>query len=472
MKPTLNDKLIAYLALLSGLCISGIAEYYSIMGLIAIYPAMIVPVVIMGGVIGLGKISGLIWLKQNWEWSPGFIKAYLVPCIAVMMFITSVGCFGFLSKAHSDQSLVSGDVQSKLAIYDEKIKTEKESIDANRKILKQLDEGVDQVMARSSTEGSAEKAMSIRKTQQKDRSRISQEITESQKRIAQLNDERAPAAAEVRKVDAEVGPIKYIAAFIYGSNPDAGLLEKAVSWVSVLIVIVLDPMALVMLLASQYSFQHIREIEERQEAKEMPIAEVDTDTREKSTPEEALESLVIKGILEKGVVNFDPNDNMPLAGDTDLKHTSEITTNTIHYEFIEEDFEEDFLVENYSYAPSPLESTATKLEPIFTEDTTNFNERPGDYVTADINETPNYEGVKNIETGEWEQTGPNFDDSFERSEYVVVDGQRMHKRAAKALGHYVQNEEQSENTNWNRVISEAEYREKVNDNKNNPYNAA
>jgi hypothetical protein len=467
MKPTLNDKLIAYLALISGLSISCIAEYYSIMGLIAIYPAMLLPVVIMGGVIGLGKISGLIWLKQNWEWSPRFIKAYLVPCIAVMMFITSVGCFGFLSKAHSDQTLVSGDVQAKIAIYDEKIKVEKENIDANRKILGQLDAAVDQVMARSEDEKGADKAVAIRKAQQKDRSRLSQEITESQKRIASLNEERAPVAAEVRKVDAEVGPIKYIAAFIYGSNPDSNLLEKAVSWVSILIVIVLDPMALVMLLASQYSFQHIREMGEQEDSPIIP--EIDSHVGEKPVaeemvPEEAVESLEAKRILEKGVTNFDPNHNMPLAEDMDIEPApievaTTTSTATIQYQFLEDindevyypERKEDFLVENIK-----------------------------------VDDSPNFEGVRDRETGEWIQTGPDlgrneitvdWENIPNDQEYIRIDGQNMHVSAAKLvykqtpkLTGYVQNEEQGGDTKWAKVISEAEYREKINANKDNPNN--
>jgi hypothetical protein len=268
MKPTLTDKLIAYLTLLSGLAISGVAEYYSIMGLIAIYPAALTPIVIMGIVLGLGKISGTVWLKQNWEWSPNFLKAYVLPAILVLMMITSLGVFGFLSKAHSDQSLVSGDVQSKVAVYDEKIKTEKENIEANRKALKQMDEGVDSVLGRSTSEQGADKAMALRRAQQKERSRLQNEISQSQKSISELNDARAPIAAEVRTVEAEVGPIKYIAHLFYGENPDANVLEKSVIWVTVLIVVVLDPLAVVLLLASQYSFQQFREFEEDQKVKD------------------------------------------------------------------------------------------------------------------------------------------------------------------------------------------------------------
>jgi hypothetical protein len=125
-----------------------------------------------------------------------------------------------------------------------------------------MDEAVDQVMARSTSEEGAGRSSSLRKSQQKERVRIAQDITAAQQKIATLTEERAPIAAEVRKVEAEVGPIKYIASLIYGDNPDSNLLERAVTWVTILIVIILDPLAIVLLLASQYSFQRFRLLEE------------------------------------------------------------------------------------------------------------------------------------------------------------------------------------------------------------------
>jgi hypothetical protein len=175
------------------------------------------------------------------------------------MLITSMGIFGFLSKAHSDQSLVGGDVQAKIAVYDEKIKTAKDNIDANRKALKQMDEAVDQVMARSSSETGADKAVGLRRSQQKERARLQSEIQTEQKTISSLSEERAPIAAEVRKVEAEVGRIKYIAKLIYGDNPDANLLEKAVTWVIIIIVAVFDPLAIMMLLAATESMKWERQ---------------------------------------------------------------------------------------------------------------------------------------------------------------------------------------------------------------------
>jgi hypothetical protein len=222
-----------------------------------------------------------VWLKQNWTRAPYFIRAYLLAAIAILMLITSMGIFGFLSKAHSDQSLVSGDVQSRIAIYDEKIRTAKDNIDANRKALRQMDEAVDQVMGRSQDEKGADKAVAIRRAQQKERVRLQSEIAAEQKTITALSEERAPIAAEVRKVEAEVGPIKYIANFIYGDNPDANILEKAVTWVIIIIVVVFDPLAVILLLASQYSFQWFRKQEE-----ETPEIAATEPTPEEPEPEE------------------------------------------------------------------------------------------------------------------------------------------------------------------------------------------
>ena len=259
-----SDKFIAWSALLSGLTVSAVAIYYSVAGLVAIFSAAVIPIIVMGVALEVSKLAGTVWLKQNWSRAPYFIRAYLLAAIAILMLITSMGIFGFLSKAHSDQSLVSGDVQSRIAVYDEKIKTAKDNIDANRKALKQMDEAVDQVMGRSQDEKGADKAVAIRRGQQKERARLQSEITAEQKIISQLSEERAPIAAEVRKVEAEVGPIKYIANFIYGDNPDANILEKAVTWVIIIIVVVFDPLAVILLLASQYSFQWFRKQEEDQ----------------------------------------------------------------------------------------------------------------------------------------------------------------------------------------------------------------
>jgi hypothetical protein len=251
--------ILAWLLLVTGLTISAVAIYYSVIGLAAIFAAATIPIYIMGGSLEVAKIVCASWLKANWSRVPLLMKWYMTTAVVVLMIITSMGIFGFLSKAHSDQNLVSGEVLSKISLYDEKIKTARENIDANRKALKQMDEAVDQVMARSSSETGADKAVRLRRSQFRERARLQSEIQAEQKAIVALNEERAPIAAQVRQVEAKVGPVKYIAALIYGDNPDANILEKAVTWVIIVIVSVFDPLAIIMLLAAQMTFQWLRE---------------------------------------------------------------------------------------------------------------------------------------------------------------------------------------------------------------------
>lgn len=280
MKINLSDKLIAWLALLSGLSISAVAIYYSVAGLMAIFAAAVIPIMIMGVVLEIGKLSATVWLKQNWQRAPRFLKTYLLLAILALMLLTSMGIFGYLSKAHLDQAVPTGDVAAKVALLDEKIKTERDNIEASRKALAQMDSQVDQLLGRSDTERGAERAVQIRRQQQAERGRLQKDIADAQARIAKLNEERAPIASELRKVEAEVGPIKYIAALIYGDNPDADLLERAVRWVIIVIVLVFDPLAVILLLASQYSFSWFRQQKEeypeekqQQQESEPPLQE-------------------------------------------------------------------------------------------------------------------------------------------------------------------------------------------------------
>ena len=270
---------LSLITLAVALSLSVIAAYYSIAGLTAIFAAAVIPIMIMGSILEVAKVVVTIWLHEYWHRARWLMKLYLVPAVIMLMVITSMGIFGFLSKAHSDQSLVSGDVQAKIAVYDEKIRTDKENIDVNRRALKQMDEAVDQVMGRSSDEKGADKAVAVRRGQQKERQRLLAEIAESQKRIATLNEERAPIAAEVRKVEAEVGPIKYIAALIYGDNPDTNVLERAVRWVIILLVCVFDPLAIMMLLAATESLKWARE------KVEDPIEDISEDGYKTPLPE-------------------------------------------------------------------------------------------------------------------------------------------------------------------------------------------
>lgn len=273
--------LFGYTMLLIAITISAIAAWYSIAGLTAIFAAAVIPVIIMGGALEAGKIIATVFLHNQWKRISWLYKTYLIPAIVFLMLLTSMGIFGFLSKAHSDQSLVSGDASSKVAIYDEKIIAERDNITAAKKALEQMNSQVDQMMGRTDSDKGAERAVQIRRNQAKERNNLQAEITKSQKVIQQLQEQRAPLAAELRKVEAEVGPIKYIAAFIYGDNPDQNVLEKAVRWVIILIVIVFDPLALCLILASNKQLEWARE--DRKAKHRQNITEAEQEIKEVST---------------------------------------------------------------------------------------------------------------------------------------------------------------------------------------------
>jgi hypothetical protein len=273
MKTDLSDKLIAYLTLISGLVVSAVAVWYSVAGLVSIFAASAFAIIVMGVALETSKLVATIWLKWNWHRAPQLIKIYLISAIVILMLITSMGIFGYLSKAHLDQNIVSGDVQSKIALFDEKIKIERENIANAQAVIKQMDAAVNGVMATGDQEiklrdgttrirSAAERSLQIRRSQAKDRQGLIKQIEVSQTKIVQLQEESSPIRAEMRQVEAEVGPIKYIAKLIYADDPDQNLLEKAVTWVIIIIVLVFDPLAVVLLLASQYSFQWLRQQDE------------------------------------------------------------------------------------------------------------------------------------------------------------------------------------------------------------------
>lgn len=245
------------------LTISAVAAYYSIAGLCAIFAAAVYPIIIMGAALELGKITATVWLHKYWHKANIQFKLYLIPAIVVLMIITSMGIFGFLSKAHMDQSVTVGDSSAQVQILDEKIKTEQDNIASAKRALGQMDSQVDQMLSRTADDKGTNRAVQIRKNQAGERKSLQNEITTAQKHIAELQNERAPLAAQSRKIEAEVGPIKYIAALIYGDNPDANTLERAVRWVIILLVFVFDPLALILILAAEQTIMWAREEKEK-----------------------------------------------------------------------------------------------------------------------------------------------------------------------------------------------------------------
>lgn len=238
--------MIAYLMLLTALLLSGVAAYYSIIGLTAIFAGAFWPVVIMGSTLEFAKVVTTSWLYRNWNNIPATIKYYLAVAVIILMFITSMGIFGYLSKAHIDQtSSVSGS-SIELQVIEEQIESEKRRIENAQRSLTALDRLVDQ------TDPVA--AIKLRSSQTRERTSLNNVIQSSSNVIKDLNTQAAPLRKELKQIAAEVGPLKYIADLLY-NDASEDTLEKAVRAVIIIIVLVFDPLALAMLVAANISFK-------------------------------------------------------------------------------------------------------------------------------------------------------------------------------------------------------------------------
>jgi hypothetical protein len=233
----------------SAFAISSVAAYYSVAGLVAIFSGEPIAAIIMGIALEIAKLVAASWIYRNWQTTARLLKYYFTIAVLILSLITSMGIFGYLSKSHLEHSVVSGGVSSQVQILDDKILTEKENITAARKALRQLDESVDQTMARSTDEKGAERAAALRRSQQKERRTILASIDDSQKTIEKLNVEKAPIAGDLRKIEAEVGPIKYVAELIYDDS-SVEVIDKAVRLIIILIICVFDPLAILLLIAA------------------------------------------------------------------------------------------------------------------------------------------------------------------------------------------------------------------------------
>ena len=357
--------LLAFLTLLTGLAISAVAIYYSVLGLASIFAAAVIPIVVMGTILELSKLVAAWWLKVNWHRAPFFLKSYMLVAVLVLMLITSMGIFGFLSRAHSDQAIPTGDIASQVAIFDEKIKTQRDNIEAARKALAQMDAQVDARLARSEDDRGAERAVQIRRAQARERTALQNEIAKAQAEIAVINEQKAPIASQLRTIEAEVGPIKYIAKLIYGDNPDANILEKAVTWVIIIIVFVFDPLAVLLLLSSQLSFQWYRQ--EKEQENSVP----------KEDTEQDVEDFFQRGkLVARGL---DADEEARLADEANAK-IAEIERETPEVILPEEKLVEPKIEEKVETVTEPITEPVVEVVELVVEDDTEIIE------AAELNE--------------------------------------------------------------------------------------
>jgi len=244
--------MINYLALLSAISISAVAAYYSIVGLVAIFSAQAMPIIVMGTTLEIGKLVAASWVFNNWKTCPVIIRSYLVIAVVVLMFITSMGIFGFLSKAHLDQTTTADTasieierIETFLNIEKRRIKNAQQNLDNLEALVLKLD---------------ASDAAYTRRIQRKERAAIEEEIKQASQKVIEYQEELIPLRKEQVKIEAEVGPIKYIAELLYETeeNKEASL-NKAIRGVIIVIVIVFDPLAVILLIAANIGLKRRRE---------------------------------------------------------------------------------------------------------------------------------------------------------------------------------------------------------------------
>ena len=246
--------ILAMITLLTALGISAVAAYYSIVGLMAIFSASAISIAIMGVVLEIGKLITASWLYQNWKRVPFLLKSYLTLAVVVLMFITSMGIFGYLSKAHIDQGKGVAEIYLKVERVDNRIETERNTIARYEKQLTNLDTALNRYLDL----GAVSKGLAKREEQEPERRELVRLINESQKRIDDFLTERSEYQLQINSLEVEIGPIKYISALIYGDEA-LDYIDTAVRAVILTLVFVFDPLAVLLLISANMSMQDYNE---------------------------------------------------------------------------------------------------------------------------------------------------------------------------------------------------------------------
>jgi hypothetical protein len=236
---------MALLALIAGLLLSGTAAYYSIIGLIAIFPGAVFAISLMGASLEFAKLVAASWLYRNWSIAPKLIKGYFIFAIFILMFITSLGTFGYLSKVHLESSIGVADKSLEIARIEQQIASQQRQIDNAQKSLNSLDS----VVETSFMDGAR-----IRNQQKAERTALNAAIETADARIDELNNQLIPLRRSTIDSEAKIGPLKYIAELIYGKEEAANYFDSAVRFVIILIVLVFDPLAVLLLIAANISY--------------------------------------------------------------------------------------------------------------------------------------------------------------------------------------------------------------------------
>jgi len=225
-----------------------VAAWYSIIGLTTIFAAAFIPIVIMGSVLEVGKIVTASYMFRNWSNIPILMRGYFSFAILILMLITSMGIFGYLSKAHIDQTLGSGDNTLQVQLLDQRIQREQNKLNDANRVIEQLDKSVEALIKYDRIRG-RDGAIATRKAQTEERNQLNDLIESAANEISKLREKRLVLQKQQLKFEAEVGPIKYIADLVYGDKAKEKI-DEAVRGVIILLVVVFDPLAILLIVAA------------------------------------------------------------------------------------------------------------------------------------------------------------------------------------------------------------------------------
>ena len=245
---------LTILTFLSAISISVIAAGYSIIGLATLFAGAVIPIIAMGSALEVGKLVAASWLYHNWNSDvPRLLKAYLFGAIIILVFITSMGIFGFLSKAHLDQVKPTSSNNIKIELLNNQIKSQQLIIDRSQKTLTLLDKALEVYIDKEFVT----RGLKERKKQEPERLELNTAIKEASNEIGRLSEEKGTLSLEQNKIEAEVGPIKYVAELIYGENAEDNF-DSAVRIVILILIFVFDPLAVLLLIAANISLRQWR----------------------------------------------------------------------------------------------------------------------------------------------------------------------------------------------------------------------
>jgi len=239
-----------WLTLFTSLTLAATAAYFSIIGLMTIFSGAAISIAIMATVLEFGKLVSAAWLHYEWDRINNLVRGYFTAAVVVLMLITSMGIFGFLSKAHIDSALVSDSFSLEASIIDTRIEAEQSKLKAAQDRIT----GLDYVLETSRPQD----RNYVNGRQTEERNNLAITIDRAVENIVKYNEQKLPIQRQQLEQESELGPVKYIADMIYGSEAKE-YYDNAVRWIILIIIFVFDPLAIMLLIVSTAAFKRERE---------------------------------------------------------------------------------------------------------------------------------------------------------------------------------------------------------------------